>query len=347
MDGVTPTAAPIDFAAFLDVKRLLAGAWVAQAVFVAAKLGVADHLRDGPLSAEDLASACGAHPGALGRVLRALSSIGVFETRVDGRFALNRLASPLRSDVPGSLRAYALMNGGHLVWRSWGEIEHSVRTGRPAFEHVFGAPLFDWFAANPCERRVGAEALRAASAADDAAILAAYDFPAEGVVADIGGGQGSLLATILAARPGLRGILLDTPQVIGLAGPRMAAAGLDARCSLVAGDFFDAVPKGANICILKKVLHDWDDDCALAILRRCRAAMRDGSRLIVAEMVIPDGNAASDAQWLDLLMLVYAGGRERSVAEHAELLDAAGFGLSRVLPAASGITLLEASARPA
>lgn len=347
MDGTTTTAAPVDFTAFREVKRLLAGAWIAQAVFVSAKLGVADLLRDGPRGAEELAAASGAHPGALGRVLRALSSIGVFEARADGRFALNRLASPLRSDVPGSLHAYALMNGGHLVWRSLGEIEHSVRTGRSAFEHVFGAPLFDWFAAHPGQRRIGAEALRAASAADDAAILAVYDFPAEGVVADIGGGQGSLLATILAAKPGLRGVLLDTPQVVGLAGPRMAAAGLDARCSLVAGDFFAEVPGGADICILKKVLHDWDDDPALAILRNCRAAMRAGSRLVVAETVIPDGNAASDAQWLDLLMLVYAGGRERSAGEHAALLAAAGFDLARVLPTASGITLLEASARPA
>lgn len=325
------------------VKRLLAGAWVAQAVFVAAKLGVADLLRDDPRGAADLAAACGANAGALHRVLRALSSIGVFALEEDGRFALTPLAEPLRADVPGSLRAYALMNGGHLVWRSWGEIEHSVRTGRPAFEHVFGAPLFDWLAANPEERRVGTEALRALSAADDAAILDVYDFPAEGVVADIGGGQGSLLAAILSTHPGLRGVLLDTTRVIELARPGIAAARLNDRCSLLVGNFFEAVPTGADICILKKVLHDWDDDRALAILRRCRDAMHDGARLLVAEMVIPPANTPSEVQWLDLLMLVYAGGRERTVEEHAALLAAAGFGLERVLPTASGITLLEAS----
>ena len=324
------------------LMRLLSGAWVAQAIFVAAKLGIADLLREGPRSAADLAAAAGAHAPSLHRVLRALAGIGIFAADAQGRFALTPMAEPLRSDAPGSLRAYAVMNGERWVWRSWGEIEHSVRTGRPAFEHVFGAPLFEYYAAHPEAGRVSSDALRALSAADDAAILAAYDFPAGGTVVDVGGGQGSLLAAVLAARPGLRGVLLDRPPVVEMARGRLEAAGVAGRCDLVAGDFFAAVPAGGDVYLLKKVLHDWGDEDARAILARCRAAMPDTGRLLVAEPVVPEGNRPSEAKWLDLLMLVYAGGRERTEAEHRELLASAGFAPGRVLPTASGVSLIEA-----
>jgi hypothetical protein len=323
------------------LMRMLSGAWVAQAIFIAAKLGIADLLRDGPKQVAELAASSGSHALSLHRVLRALAGIGVF-VDAEGRFVLTPMAEPLRSDAPDSLRAYAIMNGERWVWRSWGEIEHSVRTGRPAFEHVFGAPLFDYYATHPDAGRVSAEALRSLSAADDAAIVAACEFPALGTVVDVGGGQGSLLAAILPARAALRGVLLERPARIEMAKPRLEEAGLADRCELVAGDFFSAVPPGGDVYLLKKVLHDRGDEDARAILTRCRAAMPDTARLLIAELVIPDGNQPSDAEWLDLLMLVYTGGRERSEAEHRDLLASAGFTPRRVVPTASSISIIEA-----
>ena len=237
------------------------------------------------------------------------------------------------------------MNGERWVWRSWGEIEHSVRTGKPAFEHVFGAPLFEYYAAHPEAGRVSVEALNSLSAADNAAIVAGYGFPVAGTVVDVGGGQGSLLAAVLAANPGLRGVLFERPAVVDMARPRLEAAGLADRCALVAGDFFAEVPSGGDIYLLKKVVHDWNDEDARSILARCRAAMPGTARLLVADLVVPEGNRPSEAKWLDLLMLVYVGGRERTEAEHRDLLASAGFALGRVVPIASGISLLEAFPR--
>ena len=325
-----------------DLMALISGAAVAQAIFVAAKLGIADLLREGPASAAALAAAAGVHAPSLDRVMRALAGIGVFAFDADGRFALTPLSDRLRSDAPGSLRAYAIMNGERWVWQSWGAIEHSVRTGRPAFEHVFGARLFDYYTANPEAGRVSAAALDSLSAADNAAVVAAYRFPASGVVVDIGGGQGSLLAAILAAHPDLRGVLVERPAVIDLARTAIAAAGLADRCDLLAGDFFAEVAVRGDVYLMKKVIHDWDDDDARAILSHCRAAMPASARLLLVEHVLPEANQPSPARWLDLLMLVYTGGRERTVADYASLLAAAGLRLERVIPTASRITVIEA-----
>ena len=321
---------------------MIYGARVTQAIFVAATLGIADLLRVGPGTAEDLAAATGTHAPSLYRVLRALASVGIFAEDAEGRFALTPLAAPLRSDGPGSLRAFAVMSGERWVWRSCGEIEYSVRTGQPAFEHVFGAKLFDYYTAHPEAGRVSAEALNSLSQADNAAIVAAYDFIAASVIVDVGGGQGSLLAAILTANPGLRGVLFERQPVLDMAQPRLQAAGLADRCDLVAGDFFGTIPTNGDIYLMKKVIHDWNDADARAILARCRAAMPGTARLLIADNVVPEGNQPSSAKWLDLLMLVYAGGRERTEAEHHDLLALAGFTLSRVIPTASDVSVVEA-----
>jgi hypothetical protein len=327
------------------MMRMITGAWVAQAVYVAAQLGIADIIAtEGPQSAGELAQAVDADPDALYRVLRALAGVGVFTEGADGSFALTPLAESLRSDVPGSLRAFAIMMGGEGAWRSWGEVLHAVRTGEPAFDHVFGMPLFDYYAANPGAARVGAAGLSARSAAENPAVVAAYDFTAADSVMDVGGGEGSLLRAILGAHPQLRGVLFEMPHVVELARTALAGTPEIDRCDLVGGDFFTEIPRRSSLLLLKKVIHDWPDERAATILRNCRAALPDGGRLLLVENVLPAGNEPSFGKWLDLLMLIYAGGRERSADEFRDLLATSGFEMKQVIPTAANMCVIEAVA---
>jgi O-methyltransferase domain/Dimerisation domain len=327
------------------MMRMITGAWVAQAVFVAARLGVADLIAaEGPRPVEGLAARVDADPDALYRVLRALAGVGVF-AEGDGRvFALTPLAECLRSDVPHSLRAFAVMMGEQWVWRSWGEALHSVRTGEPAFDHVYGMPLFDYYAGHPEAGRVGAAGLSARSSRENAAVLAAYDFDAMDTVTDVGGGEGSLLRTVLGAHPHLRGVLFEMPHVVELARTASVDAPEVKRCEFVAGDFLTEPPPASSLLLLKKVIHDWPDERAVTILRNCRAALPDGGRLLLVENVIAPGNEPSFGKWLDLLMLVYAGGRERTVEEFRSLLSMSGFRMEQVIPTAAGVCVIEAFA---
>lgn len=320
----------------------IANAWLAQAISCAAKLRIADLLAEGPRPPEALAAATGTMPGPLRRVLRALAGSGIFAEDAEGRFMLTPLAEPLRSDAAMSLRAYAEMQGAGWVWNSVGAMEHSLRTGEPAFRHLYGMPSFEYQSANPELGRLQVEGLASVGKAQDAAILEARDFRGAGTVVDVAGGQGALLRGILGAAADVRGVLFDLPHVIELARGPFAAAGLLERMAFVAGDFFAGVPEDGDTYILRKVIHDWDDAEAIAILRQCRAAMRPGGRLLVMEMVVPDGNGFSPAKLLDLLMLVYPGGQERSLGEYRALLAAAGFALRTVTATKSPISILEA-----
>lgn len=321
---------------------LIAGAWLAQAISCAAKLGIADLLRNGPRSPQELAAATGTQAGPLRRVLRALAGSGIFAEDEQGRFGLTPLAEPLRSDAAMSLRAYAEMQGATWVWRSMGAMEHSLRTGEPAFRHIFGMQSFEYQSANPELGRLQVEGLASVGRAQDSAILAAYDFRGAGTVVDVAGGQGALLRGILGAAEQTRAVLFDLPHVIEMARQRFVEAGLESRTQLVTGDFFAGVPAGGDIYLLRKVIHDWDDDEAVAILRSCRAAMRPDARLLLIETIVPEGNAYSYAKLLDLLMLVYPGGQERTVPEYRAMLSAAGFELRNVIPTASSVAILEA-----
>jgi hypothetical protein len=321
---------------------MISGAWISQAIFVAAKLRIADLVQDEPRSAADLAEAANVHPRALYRVLRALASVDIFTEQDDGRFGLTPMAGFLRSEEPRSLRPFAIMMGSEWVWQSWGEIMHSVAGETPAFDKLYGAPLFDYWARHPEAARIDIEGLTSRSAAENAAIVSAYDFSKAATIVDVGGGQGSLLAAILAANPKSQGTLFDMPHVIATASIILEKAGVAGRCELVAGTFFQSIPTGRDIYVIKKVIHDWDDKQATAILRTIRAAIPDGGRLLLMEPVIAPGNEPSYAKLLDLLMLVYPGGRERTEAEHRELLGGAGFSLQRAVPTASPITILEA-----
>lgn len=323
--------------------NMATGCWLSQAIYVVAKLGIADLLYEGPKSCATLADATQTHVGALYRVLRALASVSVFVEDEDGRFTLTPLAEQLRTGVPGSLRAFAVMLGEQEHWRAWEGVLHSVRTGQPAFDHVYGMPHFRYFAEHPEAARVFDEAMTSRSGQENDAIVAAYDFSGAKTVVDVGGGQGTLMGSILEIHPNVRGVLFDLAHVIAASRARMESAGHAARCEFVKGDFFASVPAGGDLYLLKKVIHDWDDERARRILVSCRNAMPGTGRLLLIEPVIPPGNDPSFNKLLDLLMLVWtSGGRERTESEHRALLTSAGLTLSRVIPTRSGVSIMEA-----
>jgi SAM-dependent methyltransferase len=322
---------------------LITGYWVSQAVGVVARLGVADHLGGGPRSSDELAEAVHADPEALYRVLRLLASLGVFTEVAPRTFALTPLGEVLRSDAPGSVRNFAITETAPGHWLPWGRLHDSVRTGRPMAREALGMGLFDWYAQNPEEAGFfnAAMANLSALAADE--LVRVYDASAAGTVADVGGAHGLLLAAVLRANPAARGILFDLPHVIATAADAVAAAGLSDRCELVSGDFFEAVPEGANLHLLKQVVHDWDDERATRLLQNCHRALRPAGKLVLVEMVLPEDNRRSPAQAMDLNMLVMLGGRERTEEEYRCLLQEAGFRLEQVIPTHSPFSVIEAS----
>lgn len=321
---------------------MISGFWISQAIYVAAKLGIADLLKDGPKSAVVLAKQAEAHEPSLYRVLRTLASRAIFFEDAGRLFGLSPTAEWLRSDKPGSLRPYAIMMGEQWVWRSVGEMLHSVRTGESGFEQVFGARTFDYYAAHPHAARFAVEGMTSRSAAENVAIVGAYDFSGVSTIIDVAGGQGTLLSSIISTNSTLRGTLYDMRHVLDEAGPHIVRDGLQGRCDLVAGNFFDRVPTGGDIYILKKVIHDWEDSDARIILSNCKKAMPKSSRLLLIELIVPAPNVPSFAKSLDLLMLAYAGGRERTEDEYCELLTSVGFRLQRVIPTSSTVSIIEA-----
>jgi hypothetical protein len=327
------------------VRRLVMGFRATQLVHVAARLGIADLLRDGPQDASALATAVRAHPRALYRLLRALASLGLFAETPEGRFQLTSLGELLRGDAPGSLRPLALLYGEDWVWRAYGGVFHSVMTGRPAFEHVHGQGLFDYLQRHPEAAASFDYGMTAYSEQEAAAILGTYDFADAGTIVDIGGGAGALLASILTAHPRARGVLFEQPGVIDRARDLMTRAGLVERCATEGGDFFERVPSGGDLYVLKSVLHNWDDADGAAILRACRSAMHSRARLLIIERVIPEGNEPSEAKLFDINMLVMLSGLERTVDEYRTLLRSGGFDLTRVIPTAAPVSVLEASPR--
>jgi hypothetical protein len=322
----------------VELLSHITGLWRSRAVYVAAKLGVADVLGDGPRPVAEIAAAVGAHPGALHRLLRALASLGVFAER-GGRWELTPMAEALRSDRPGSLRAMALAVGG-LPYRAWGEALHSVQTGRPAFDHVHGVGFFDHLAGDPESARVFDEAMNAQSSLSHAAIVGSYDFSGFGRIVDVGGGQGVLLERILRANPKASGVVFDQAHVVAEGRARLAGSDLEGRIEFVAGSFFDGVPAGGDAYLLGMVIHDWDDAEAIRILGACRRAMGAGAKLLLSELVIPPGNAPFFGKLLDLDMLVSFGGRERTADEYRALFKDAGFALTRIVPAYGPMTAI-------
>jgi len=321
--------------------RIGLGFAAAQSLSVAAELGIADLLAAGPGTVEALAAATGTEPGALRRLMRLLAAEGIFAEDASGTFAQTPLSDALRAEASGSPRDFLRMIGRE-PFVAWGRLLDAVRTGRPSFELVFGAPRFDWLARNPEAAALFQAAMVALSRDVIEPIAAAYEFGGLGVVVDVGGGHGSLLSAILARHPGVKGILFDLPE--GIAAAEAGLGGPLPRCELVAGDFFESVPEGADVYLMKKVLHDWSDDDAVRILVNCRRAMAQGGRVLVAETLVPPGNTPDPIKVMDVNMLVVTGGRERTADEFAALFARADLIAGRILPAGSRISIIEAFA---
>jgi hypothetical protein len=321
--------------------HLVTGYWGTQAISVAAKLGLPDLLKGGPRTSEELARSTGTHAPSLYRLLRALSNIGVFEEDETGCFGLTPLGQCLVSNAPDSMRARAIVSGQEW-YRAWEDLLYSIQTGQTAFDHVFGVPYFNYLAHNATAATIFNQTMTASSAQVAAAVGAAYDFSWAKTIVDVGGGHGSLLVSILKANPHARGILFETPQVSEGAKTHLVAAGLAERCEVVAGDFFEAVPGGGDVYLLSFILHDWDDEPSIAILKSCQRAMAPDGRLLLIEQVIPHANEPSFSKLYDLHMLVMHGGRERTEAEYRILLQAAGFRLRSIIATSSPRSIIEA-----
>ncbi len=327
--------------------------WIASSIQVAAFYGIADLLQDGPKSIADLAAATQTHPDSLYRLLRALTTVGFFEemnTDVafeERHFAQTPFSQYLCQDIPGSMYALVRLSGLEWEHRSWSELAYSIRTGQPAFDHIFGKSLWQYLAEDrPDEGAIFHQAMSAFSEAISTAVVQAYDFSDIQTLMDVGGGQGTFLLAILQAHPSLQGVLFDYSQAIEGAGGLIAQAGLEDRCRVMAGDFFDSLPssQAVDACILKQVLHDWDDSRCLTILRNCRRVLDPGKKLLIAEIVLSKSHAPTLGAFMDLEMLIETYGRERTEQQFRTLLEQSGFLLRRIVPTASSHSIIEAVA---
>ncbi len=325
-----------------QLRELMAGYFLSHAVYVAARLNIATLLADGPKTCAALAAACGAHSDTLYRLLRALASYGVFAEDEQQRFANTPKSEPLRADIPASMRPMALFFGDETMVTPWHTLLHSVTSGKPAFEHVYGMHHFDYMARHADKAKVFDDAMVSLSAAVNAALVKGYDFSPFASIIDIAGGYGSTLCTILRANPGLRGILFDMPHVIEGARAYIATQGLAERCDVVGGDFFQSVPAGAGAYFMKHIIHDWDDERCVKLLRTCHAAMPARAKLLVCERIVPPGNAPAYSKVGDLVMLIMTpGGRERTLEQYRTLFEGGGFRLDRVVATESEFCVIE------
>lgn len=324
------------------LRRLVNGYQVTQAIHVAAALGIADLLGDGPRASDELAAQTGAHAPSLHRVLRALAGVGVLHEDDDGRFALTPVGECLRTDASEPVGGWASYVGAPSHWQSWGALLHAVRTGENAFRALHGTDVWEYRAQHPEEGAVFDRAMTAITLRANQHLLEAYDFSRLRSVVDVGGGHGALVAALLAAHPHMRGVVLDQPHVVAQAPAVLEEAGVADRAEVVAGSFFDDVPAGADAYVLKAIVHDWEDAEALRILRRCRAAIPPHGVLLVVERDLGAPNEDADAKLSDLNMMVGPGGRERTRDEFATLLSDGGFALRATTPTPIGLTVFEA-----
>jgi hypothetical protein len=324
------------------LTELINGFQTSQAIHVAVTLGVPDLLRNGALACDQLASATGSHPGALYRLLRALAAIGVLSESEDLRFALAPLGRALASDAERCRNAWARFAAGPPLWAAWGNLLHSVRTGETGFGRAHGQDVWSFRAGNPEESALFDRAMRENSRGIVREMLSAYDFTQFGHIVDVGGGDGTLIAGLLAACDQATGTLLDLAYVVAGAAEVLEQAGARRRCEVLAGSFFDRVPAGGDVYVLKSILHDWDDPEAHTILGNCREAMHRCARLLVVERILAPPNQGAEGKLSDLNMLVNAGGRERTCAEFTALLAGAGFELRAATRLPSSRFLIEA-----
>lgn len=333
------------------LRQLVNGYQVTQAIHVAVVLGLPELLASGPRSAPDLAAETRSHPESLYRLLRAVTSVGVLRTSGDEgerQFELTELGHLLRNDVTGSLAGWVLLVGRPYHWEAWGDLLHSVQTGRTAFDARHGGEnVWAWRERQPEESRIFDRAMSSIAATVARGLADRYDFGGCSVVADLGGGEGTLLATILPRYADMKGVLLDLPHVVSGAPAVLAAAGVADRCEIVPGSFFESVPSGCDAYVLKSILHDWDDAASVRILRQIREATSATSKVLIVERIVNDREPSAVAAMSDLNMMVNTGGQERSIEQWRALADAARLELTRTVDIGFGWSVIEATRSPA
>ena len=316
--------------------------WLSRLVYTAAKLDLADHLASGPRTAADLARVAGTQARPMHRFMRTLASFGILEMRDDGTFALTELGATLKRGAPGAARSTVLTMAGPAVANAFNEIEYSLQTGKPATDKVLGMGLFDHLAQHPEEAAMFSESMVGIHGGEPPAVAAAYDFSTVGTIVDVGGATGHMLAHILTRYPQPKGVLFDRPHVVTDAPALLRAHGVADRVTIKEGNFFESVPEGGDAYILSHIIHDWTEAQCHTILGNCRRAMKKGARLLIVEFVLPEGNTPHFGKLVDRVMLTVPGGEERTPAEYNTLLDAAGFTMTRVVPTASDVSIVEA-----
>jgi hypothetical protein len=328
-----------------QIFQLCIGYMASISLNVVTKLSIAEQLARSPMDVEDLARVAGVNADALYRVMRALSTVGVFHEVARRRFEQTPLSDLLRADHPQSLRSFVLFFPDPLHFRSYANLMHSVKTGQPTGMPTFGQELFEYYRDHPEESAVFNAAMMNMTATFIPAVLAAYDFSETRVLVDVGGGHGSVVGAILQKYPQMRGILFDVDHVVQGAEPHLRAMGVADRCEIVAGDFFKSVPRGGDTYIMKNIIHDWDDERSLRILKNIGDQLKKNQprgRVILLEMILTSGNEPQLGKWADIEMLALAGGRERTEDEYRELFAKAGFRLARITPTQSPQSVIEA-----
>jgi len=323
--------------------QMATGYFLSRLVYLTAKLRIADHLASGPKTAEELAPVVGCHQRALYRFLRALTNFELVTLQSDRRFASTPLLDALRTDAPGHIHSAVITMSGPAFWNAWTDLPYSIATGECAFTKANGKPIFDFLGEHPDDARRFSETMLSLNAAEPAAVAAAYDFSSAGLVVDVGGASGGMLADVLSRHQSARGLLFDLRQATTEAPALLRKFGVESRARIEHGSFFDAVPDGGDIYILSHIIHDWDDEKSLVILRNCRRAMSAASRLLVIERVLSDGSPSGFGS-SDISMLVLAGGAERTADEFKALLATAGLEMTRVIPTTTSTSIVEARA---
>ena len=316
--------------------------WVSALVYAAAKVGIADHLAGGPKSAAEAAAAMHLHAPTLHRFMRTLAGLGILTEQDGQRFALTPFGEALKTGAPGAARATLLSFCGPTFWRTWEHVAYSLETGKSAFKLTWGMPIFDFFGEHPAEAVLFSEAMVGFHGGEPPAVAQAYDFSPFQTVVDVGGATGNMLAEILSHYAGPRGILFDRPQVVENAPALLEGRGVGGRVTIEAGNFFDSVPSGADCYVLSHIIHDWTDSQCATILGHCRNAIHPDGRLLIVETVLPPGDTPHLGKLMDMVMLVFPGGQERTEAEFAALLESSRFRLDRVVPTATAVSVVEA-----
>ena len=321
-----------------ELFRIISGYKSTQALYVAAKLGIADHLSHGSMRTEELAKKVGANPKALLRLMRHLAALGIFTQDESKKFGLTPLGELLRDDNPESMRYNAIFSGEEN-YKATGDLLHTVRTGETAFNHLYGKGHFDWLAEHPAEsstfNKAMAQSLRRLENP-----LESYDFSGKHLIVDVGGGRGDLITSIIRANPTLKGILFDLPQGTNEAPSHLKAKGVADRCQIKEGSFFNSVPEGGDVYVLSRILHDWPDDKVATILENCRKAIKEDGTLLIRDNVLTDGDELGSQ--LDMTMMIMTGGQERTESEWKNLIHSGGFALTRIHKKEGQLDLIEA-----